>query len=992
MSKRLLACVLGVLTLLVASATATAAPGPPGVQTADQSAGSQQGAVAASGATQVQPSNTNIGIRVFSPGNDGSVSQSNDVSSEAEAENENKTKQDADQSQGGAGGIQTAAQAAANGQLAGAVSAATQYGASNKNVPIRVGSEGDNGSVEQSNDASSKAEAENENKTKQDADQSQAGSSCCTPAPAAADAKAADPKAADTKVAEPKADACCASAPSVQTADQSADSKQAAAAHSAAVQKKPSNTNVSIRVGSEGDNGSVEQSNEVSSKAEAENENKTKQDADQSQGGAKGKDSKDGCCPSQGGIQVSDQDASNHQAAAASSTAVQEKPKNTNISIRVFSPGDDGDVTQSNTVSSKAEAENENKTKQDADQSQGGGHDSKSKDGKDCGCASGTAIQTADQSAKSGQLAVAKSDAIQIGAKNVNMPIRVGSPGDNGSVEQSNEVSSKAEAENENKTKQDVDQTVGSGGRKAKEVATIDEHGADGCCPSGTAVQTATQSSFNGQLAGAASAAAQFGASNHNAPIRVKSEGDNGSVEQENEVSSKAEAENENKTKQDVDQTVGSAGKGKDMAKGAELENGLAPANAVDGHDGKDACCHGGTAIQTADQSNASLQGAGAFSAAVQKGASNDNAPVRVKSDGDDGDVEQSNEVSSKAEAENENRTKQDADQSIGSGGSGTGIQTGYQTSFNGQLAGAVSAAAQFGASNHNAPVRVKSEGGGGSVEQENDVSSKAEAENENKTKQDVDQTQKAGRDCKCADGTGIQVAGQKAVNLQGAKAASFALQDFGKSECGCPSGGNSNSPTRVYSPGDDGSVEQENEVSSKAEAENENRTKQDADQKQFGGSGIGIQVAGQQAFNGQLAGALSAAAQFGASNRNSPTRVYSLGSGGSVEQSNEADSEAEAENENKTKQDVDQWQIGHDRCGCADGLGIQVAGQSAKSLQGASALSAALQVKPSNSNKPASVWSPGDGGSVDQSNETDSEGEAENGNRLKQLAHQLEL
>jgi hypothetical protein len=289
MSKRLLACVLGVLTLLVASATATAAPGPPGVQTADQSAGSQQGAVAAS--------------------------------------------------------------------------AATQYGASNKNVPIRVGSEGDNGSVEQSNDASSKAEAENENKTDQDADQSQAGSSCCTSAPAAADAKAADPKAADTKVAEPKADACCASTPSVQTADQSADSKQAAAAHSAAVQKKPSNTNISIRVGSEGHNGSVDQSNEVSSKAEAENENKTKQDVDQWQIGH------DRCgCADGLGIQVAGQSAKSLQGAFALSAALQAKPSNSNKPASVWSPGDGGSVDQSNDTDSEGEAENGNRLKQLAHQ------------------------------------------------------------------------------------------------------------------------------------------------------------------------------------------------------------------------------------------------------------------------------------------------------------------------------------------------------------------------------------------------------------------------------------------------------------------------------------------------------------------------------------------------------------------------------------------------------------------------------------------------
>ena len=53
-------------------ATATAAD----VQTVGQSAASDQQAGAASGATQIDPSNTNISVRVLSDGNDGPVTQS----------------------------------------------------------------------------------------------------------------------------------------------------------------------------------------------------------------------------------------------------------------------------------------------------------------------------------------------------------------------------------------------------------------------------------------------------------------------------------------------------------------------------------------------------------------------------------------------------------------------------------------------------------------------------------------------------------------------------------------------------------------------------------------------------------------------------------------------------------------------------------------------------------------------------------------------------
>src|SRR3954470_1913399 len=224
MSKRFLAFVVGLLALTLAvGATTAAADTPPGIQTADQTATSGQQAGAASGATQVKPSNTNISIRVLSDGNDGNVTQTNAVDSTAKATNSNDTTQDASQTQGRAGGIQTSNQSAENGQLAGAVSQALQFAPSNTNVDIRVGSDGNGGSVTQANTASSDASAKNDNDTTQNADQSQAGgSSPCG----------------------------CDSAPAVQTSDQSAESEQKAIALSAAEQKDAKNVNLPIRVGS----------------------------------------------------------------------------------------------------------------------------------------------------------------------------------------------------------------------------------------------------------------------------------------------------------------------------------------------------------------------------------------------------------------------------------------------------------------------------------------------------------------------------------------------------------------------------------------------------------------------------------------------------------------------------------------------------------------------------------------------------------------------
>ncbi len=831
MSKRFLASVLGLLALLLAAGTATAA-GPPGVQTAGQTATSGQEAAAASGATQVQPSNTNISVRVLSPGNGGSVSQTNAVDSSANAANSNSADQNASQSQGGAGGIQTSTQSAGNAQLAGALSTAAQFGATNTNLGIRVGSEGNDGNVSQTNDVSSDASSTNDNRTKQEADQSQAGGSPC----------GCDPGAA-----------------AIQTADQSAASEQKAGALSAAEQKDAANVNLPIRVGSSGNDGSVSQTNSVASDANAHNANDTQQSSDQSQGGG-----------STGtGVQTANQSAGNEQAAAAASHASQEKPKNVNISVRVLSPGDDGSVSQTNSVSSSASASNDNHTHQGVEQDQSGS-------GAPCGCGGGsTSVQTAQQSAANEQASLAGSSATQIGAKNVNQPIRVGSEGNGGAVTQSNDVSSEANASNDNDLSQHVSQDP-----------STSTH--DCGCAGPTEIQTATQQAENGQAAVALSKA---------------------------------------------EQDFGHADCG---------------------------CAAGG----------------------------NSNKPVRVGSPGDDGSVSQSNDVSSSADASNRNHTGQDAHQDI-SGASGTGVQIGYQSAESKQLAAAASAALQRGASNDNAPVRVGSAGNGGSVTQSNDVSSEANATNGNYTRQDADQNL-SGRDgCGCAGSIGIQALGQKAESSQGALALSGAAQVFGRSECGCGSDGNSNRPVRVWSGGNDGSVSQSNTADSNAAAGNWNSTHQSGDQTLTGGSGIGIQALGQEASNRQAAAALSAAFQLGASNGNSPVRVYSPGGDGSVAQTNAVSSAAKSWNANGTKQDGSQTLRGSDICGCGAPIAVQALGQSAASGQLALGFSKAAQLAPRNANGGTSVWSPGDGGSVRQLDQDSSVADALNRNWAEMLARQ---
>jgi hypothetical protein len=142
---------------------------------------------------------------------------------------------------------------------------------------------------------------------------------------------------------------------------------------------KPTNSATSIRVLSPGDDGDVTQSNNATALAAALNGNKTDQSIDQSQGGAPmaaapSTDAQRETAPSYGSdaTQIAGQSADNKQWADADAEAVQVKPTNTATSIRVLSPGDGGDVTQSNNATGLAAALNGNKTDQSNDQSQGG--------------------------------------------------------------------------------------------------------------------------------------------------------------------------------------------------------------------------------------------------------------------------------------------------------------------------------------------------------------------------------------------------------------------------------------------------------------------------------------------------------------------------------------------------------------------------------------------------------------------------------------------
>ncbi len=788
MRKLILALVLTTVVCLVFAAVAAADPG--AIQVSGQSATTAQQAEAASGATQVDPTNTDISIRVLSPGDDGDVSQSNTVGSSATAGNQAATTQTAGQVSGGSG-IQTSQQQAGTDQLALALSEAAQIDPTNANLPVRVLSPGSDGSVTQSNTAGSQATSGNAATTGQSSSQNQGGASC----------------------------GCSGSGSGVQSANQSAGTQQGAGAISTATQDHPSNTNVSIRVLSPGSDGSVTQSNTAGSQATSGNAATTGQSSSQNQGGASC-----GCSGSGSGVQSANQSAGTQQGAGAISTATQDHPSNTNVSIRVLSPGSDGSVTQSNTVGSSATSGNAATTTQNATQTQAGsgcgcetpwqettpvqqaspaagaaspaadgGVNQANTDGSSANAGnlgttgqdaqqntSGTAIQTGDQSAGTDQSAVALSGAKQIDPSNTAGPTRVLSPGGDGSVSQANTVGSTATSGNSASTTQSSTQSQG-GSCGCSEPIRSDAVPSSASAP---AIQVAGQDAATKQGSLAGSDAVQIGASNNASPVRVKSPGGGGDVSQSNTAGSSATAGNASTTKQKVDQAA--AGRS----------------------------CGCGNAIQVVGQKAGTGQGSLALSGAFQGfgpgksecgcggggSSGNDASPVRVGSPGSDGDVTQSNTVGSSATSGNSAATEQNATQDA----AGRAIQVLGQKAETGQLSFAGSLAAQFGAANKAAPVRVKSPGGGGSVSQQNSAGSQAASGNASDTRQQGSQDAGSSR-CGCSS-TPIQVLGQRADTSQLAKALSAAFQHALS---------NDSSPVRVWSRGDGGRTTQGNTGSS---------------------------------------------------------------------------------------------------------------------------------------------------------------------------------
>jgi hypothetical protein len=580
---------LAALLLLTVGAGAAAADEP--TQAVGQEAASQQSASSDANATQVAPSNRNIDVRIFSPGSSGDVTQTNAAGALSKAVNANQTDQSATQTQSGAG-TQAVGQEAGNHQSADADANAEQVKPSNENISVRIKSPGDNGDVEQTNVAESDATAGNANETTQAVEQAQGGGGCHDK---------------------------CGDGGGEQAVGQSAWNKQDAEADADAVQIKPSNSNISVRIGSEGHNGDVTQTNAALADAKAGNRNETTQSAEQDQGG----DGCDKCGHGGGGVQAVGQEAASKQSADADAKAIQYKPSNDNTSVRIHSKGDDGDVTQQNIAGADANAFNKNTTDQSATQSDGGG-DSK------CGC-HGTPVQAVGQFAYNDQSADADATAKQIAPSNSNTPIRISSPGGGGDVTQTNAALADSFAGNLNSTTQTADQSQAGGG----------------------GVQAIGQEAKSHQSADSDATAVQWKPSNSNAPVSIgdghgkKDDHDGcgcdnshsapapaprgGDVTQTNATLSESGAFNKNSTDQSVTQKQG----GRD--------------------DAKCGCKHGG-GVQAVGQSAHNKQHADSDANAFQLWASNHNSAGG-------GSVRQLNAVLARSLAANFNRTKQEVHQ-----------------------------------------------------------------------------------------------------------------------------------------------------------------------------------------------------------------------------------------------------------------------------------------------------------------------------------------
>jgi hypothetical protein len=594
--RRHLAALAGAVTLLFGAGAGTALADSP-TQAALQAAGTSQSATSDATSTQVKPTNSATSVRIGSPGNDGSVDQSNTSAAASAAANLAGTTQQATQDQSGSG-TQAAAQQAYTDQSADSSATSTQDHPSNSAISVRIGSPGNGGDVQQSNASEAESLAANAAKTDQAVQQQQQGSGSCK----------------------------CGGG-GTQVAEQKAKTDQSASSDATSTQYKPSNSAISVRIGSPGNDGSVDQSNTSAAGSFAGNLAKTDQSAQQSQGG-----SSCGC----GGdaVQAAGQFAHTGQYADSDATSKQIDPSNSATSVRIASPGNGGDVRQSNDSFAGSFAGNAALTQQTADQQQGsGGH--------------GSGVQALEQDAATWQDADSSATSTQYHPSNDVTGVRIASPGNDGSVDQSNSSTALSFAGNLAKTDQAASQSQGG----------------SGCGCGGDAVQAVGQFAWTGQSADSSATSEQKGASNSVTPISIGGKGkdghecgcqpyapspsNGGDVHQSNDSTALSAAVNLAATKQYADQSQGSSMSGCGCSPHGSSSYGM-PKDSVP-YDGGSSykpkeCGCSSTGVQAVGQFAKTDQDASSSATSTQWYPSNSVTPVRIASPGSGGSVYQSND------------------------------------------------------------------------------------------------------------------------------------------------------------------------------------------------------------------------------------------------------------------------------------------------------------------------------------------------------------
>jgi hypothetical protein len=295
---------------------------------------------------------------------------------------------------------------------------------------------------------------------------------------------------------------------------------QSAQSQADSVQTEAGNGNVSVRIGQAGSSGAVTQTNDVSAVA------KSRVDSNWGSGSP----------------------GTNQTQASASAKATQTAPSNSNIAVRVDSPGDNGDITQSNSSFAGAQAGG---TTGAATAGTSGNANASPNEGRSGGGTAGTDGGQNSTSSVDTNHALGEASAIatQTAPSNINVVVRVASPGDNGTVDQTNTVT--AAAGSSTPAKPGMNDGTGAAGVPFGTDQTITTSGSADASNDGDLIQEIEQMQHSegrpGEATppGAASipdegftngtaAASQDGASNANVSVRVGSPGSDGAVQQGN--------------------------------------------------------------------------------------------------------------------------------------------------------------------------------------------------------------------------------------------------------------------------------------------------------------------------------------------------------------------------------------------------------------------------------------------------------------------------